>query len=231
MSTVYQHQLHAHKPRRKHYLRWIILVLVLTGGVLFGLHSLKPDTKITTAKVVTKKLTGASATKNWHKGNFSLDLPQSWQFMSVQKDLYTIYHFRSAGSGAEGNRSMDVYEDSNLPNFALNRMVTVEATAEGGLTANAGDVSDNCTAYTTGSTTGRTSVSQLAKWNGIEFLCDMANPLRNVVGTGSKDGLNTVKVNSLSTGAHRYFLTYNEGNDKPDYGIFIAAINSFKVDQ
>ena len=65
----------------------------------------------------------------------------------------------------------------------------------------------------------------------VEFLCDMANPQRNVVGTGSTDGLNTVKVSDQMGTQHRYFITYTENNSKPDYSIFIAAINSFKLAQ
>ncbi len=231
MSTVYQHQLHAHKPRRKHYWAWAIVLALIVGGVAFGLSSLKPNTQIKNADAVTKSITGTSPTETYRKGTFSIALPRGWQFTSVQKDVYTIYHFKSALSGEAGNRSMDVYEDSNLPKFPINRMVPVVATEEGKLIANSSEVSDNCTAYTTGETTGRASISQLAKWQGIEFLCDMANPLRNVVGTGSKDGLNTVKINSLSTGPHRYFMTYTENNNRPDYNIFIAAINSFQVIQ
>lgn len=231
MSTVYQHQLHAHKPRRKHYWRWALVLILFVGGIVFGLSQLKPETKINNAKAVTKKIASAAPTETYRKGNFSIELPRGWQFTSVQRDVYTIYHFKSALSGEAGNRSMDVFEDSNLPKFPINRMVPVVATEEGKLIANSSEVSDNCTAYTTGATTARTTISQLAKWQGIEFLCDMANPLRNVVGTGSKDGLNTVKVNSLSTGPHRYFFTYTENNNRPDYNIFISAINSFQVIQ
>jgi hypothetical protein len=57
----------------------------------------------------------------------------------------------------------------------------------------------------------------------------MANPLRNTVGTGSKDGLNTVIVQSPTSRPHHYFFTYTENNDKPNYNIFSAALNSFKL--
>jgi hypothetical protein len=232
VSTVYQHQLHAHKTHHRHYKRWLVITLLIVGGLVYGsLQFLQPDTQIKNAGAVKRQITGKSATQDFHKGNFKISLPQGWQFMSVQKDIYTIYHFRSAQAGEDGNRLLDVYEDSKLPNFPVNRMLPVVATDEGGLITDASQVSDNCTAYTTGPTTGRSSAAQLAKWQGIEFLCDMANPLRNVVGIGSRDGLNTVKITSLSTGPHYYFITYTENNDKPDYGVVTAAINSFKVDQ
>jgi hypothetical protein len=227
VSVVYQHQLHAHKVRRRHPRRWAAVILVLLiGGGIYGWTLMKPNQQITNAAATTRKLSVENSTQNFKKGSFSIDLPKGWQFMGVQKDIYTIYHFRSAQEGEQGNRLLDVYEDSSLPNFAVNRMLPVAATENNGLNASAADVSDNCSAYTTGDTAGRKTIAERAKWQGIEFNCDMANPLRNVVGTGSRDGLNTIKV-----GTHSYFLAYTDANYKPDYGIFVAAINSFKLAQ
>jgi hypothetical protein len=232
MSTVYQHQLHAHKPRRRIRKRWLAVAAVAVAcGVGYGLYSLKPDTQIKNATPTVRSVKKEANLQTFRRGTFSIDLPAGWQFTAKQQDLYTIYHFRSALPGEQGNRLLDVYEDSSLPNFAINRMLPVAATDDGGLVAESGQVSDNCAAYTTGATTGRTTVGQTAKWQGIEFLCDMANPQRNVVGTGSTDGLNTVKVSDQMGTQHRYFITYTENNSKPDYSIFIAAINSFKLAQ
>ncbi len=232
MSTVYQHQLHAHKPRRRLRKRWLVIpAVIVVVGIAYGLFSLKPDTQIKNAAPTTSSIKKDTHLQTFRRGTFSIDLPTGWQFTAKQQDIYTVYHFRSALPGEEGNRLLDVYEDSNLPNFAINRMVPVSATEDGGLVADSGQVSDNCTAYTTGATTSRATVGQTAKWQGIEFLCDMANPQRNVVGTGSKDGLNAVRVADQGGLQHRYFLTYTENNFKPDYSIFIAAINSFKLAQ
>ena len=230
MATVYQHQLHAHKTHRPHPWRWIIgIVLVVVLAVGFGLHSLKPETQVSQSKKVTKTLTANSATQTFTKNSFSIELPKNWQFTNKQQDVYTIYHFKGAGSVEDGNRSIDIYEDSSLPNFAVNRMVPVVANEEGGLTTDASLVSDNCSAYTTGSTGGRTTVGQIARWQGIDFMCDMANTLRDTVGTGSKDGLNTVIIKTPTSRAHHYFFTYNDNNAKPDYALFTKALNSFKV--
>lgn len=232
MSTVYQHQLHAHKPRRRLRKRWLVIALmVVLTSIAYGVYSLKPNTTIKNAAPTTSSIKKESSLQTFRRGTFSIDLPVGWQFTAKQQDIYTIYHFRSALPGEQGNRLLDVYEDSSLPNFAINRMIPVSATDDGRLVVDSGQVSDNCTAYTTGATTGRATVGQTAKWQGVEFLCDMANPLRNVVGTGSKDGLNTVKVTDQGGQQHRYFLTYTENNSKPDYSIFIAAINSFKLAQ
>ena len=104
-----------------------------------------------------------------------------------------------------GQRLLDVYVDSHPDNFAVNRMLPVVAAEGGKLYASTRDVSDNCTVYTIGATTARTTVQQLAKWQNIEFLCDMANTMRNVVGIGSVGGgINNINLTSLSTGKHRF---------------------------
>lgn len=229
MSTVYQHQLHAHKTHRPRRLRWLFLILALIGlGVWWGLNQLKPETTISAPKTVTKEIDVDAAVDTYQKGAFSIELPKGWQFMNKYQNIYTIYRFKSTLSGDAGNRTLDVYEDSNLPNFAVNRMVPVVANEQGGLTTDTSLVSDNCSAYTTGTLSGP-SVGKIAKWQGIEFLCDMGNTLRNVVGTGSKDGLNTVKIKTATSREHRYFLTYTDNNINPDFSIFTKAINSFKV--
>jgi hypothetical protein len=230
MSTVYQHQLHSHKVRRWHPKRWLVVGgIVVLAGVIYGVYSLRPDTVINNAAPTIRQIKNDTHTQTFRRGTFSIDLPTGWQFTAKQQDTVTIYHFRSTLPGEAGNRLLDVYEDGSLPTFAINRMIPVSATDDGRLVVETGEVSDNCSAYTTGATTNRVTVGQLAKWQGVEFMCDMANPLRNVVGTGSKDGINTVRVSDQGGQRHSYFLTYTENNSKPDYSIFIAAINSFKL--
>ncbi len=234
MSKVYQHQLHTHaKPRRwrKRLLLISLLVTLLIIGVVIW-SQLKPKTKISAGVSSTTVVQGAPKGKEWHQDIFTITLPRDWKFVRKQQDIYTIYHFTAPSTGKSGQRLLDVYVDSHPDNFAVNRMLPV-APAEGGkMYASTRDVSDNCTVYTIGATTTRTTVAQLAKWQNIEFLCDMANTLRNVVGIGSVGGgINNVNLTSLSTGKHRFFLTYTENNDKPDYGVFVDALNSFRVDQ
>ncbi len=230
MSVVYQHQLHAHKTHRRHYKRWLIGLIVVVVAVVFGLRLLKPDTKTTQAKVVKHTITNNAKFTHFQKGIFSLDLPKGWTFMGEQKDIYTIYHFRSSQAGAEGNRLMDVYEDSSLPNFSVNRVLPVESNGLGGLATDVTQISDNCAAYTIGTPSGNKNYLP-AKWHGVNFLCDMGNTLRNVVGIGSTEGLNTVTLKTPTSTPHHYFITYTENNDKPDYNVLVNAVNSFKLEQ
>lgn len=230
MAKVYQHQLHAHKYRRPHPWRWTFgILIVLMVATYAGLRSLDSETEISKPKTVTTTLRTENDKVTYTKGSFTIELPKGWQFTSKQQDIYTIYHFKSAQGGEDGNRSMDIYEDSPPKNFAVNRMIPVTPNEEGGLTTDVSLVSDNCTAYTTGATDSRKTVGQLARWQGIDFICDMANPLRNTVGTGSKDGLNTVIIKTATSRPHNYFFTYTDSNATPDYNIFADAINSFKV--
>jgi hypothetical protein len=229
MPTVYQHQLHAHKTRRPHPWRWLFILVVLGGGgIWYGLSQLESETFVSAPETVTKQIDVDAAVDSYQKGAFSIELPKGWQFMSKEQNIYTIYRFRSTLSGDAGNRFIDIYEDSELPKFAINRMVPVVANEQGGLTTDTSQVSENCTAYTTGTLSGST-VGKTAKWQGIEFNCDMGNTLRNVVGTGSKDGLNTVFVKTPTSRQHKYFFTYTDNNITPDFSIFTKALNSFKV--
>src|SRR5690242_6392150 len=100
MSTVYQHQLHAHKTHRPHPWRWVIgICLVLLAAAGYGVYLMKPETTISKSKAVTKKIDAETATVAYQKGAFSIELPKGWQFTSKQQDVYTIYHFKSALPG------------------------------------------------------------------------------------------------------------------------------------
>ena len=228
MSTVYQHQLHHHKTRRPHPWRWFFVFAVLViGGLWYGLNQLKSETVISTPKTTTKRIDTTAATDNYQKGIFTIDLPKGWQYIGKEQSVATFYRFKSTLSGNAGNRFMDIYEDSNMNNFAVNRMVPVVANDSGGITTDTSLVSENCSGYTTGAPSG--SIGKAAKWQGIDFSCDMGNTLRNVVGTGSKDGLNTVIVKTETSRPHKYFFTYTDNNINPDFTIFVKALNSFKL--
>lgn len=230
MAQVYQHQLHAHKTHRSHPWRWLIVILLLIGaGSWYGLRQLKPNTTLSKPATVTKAVDVDAAVDTYQKGAFSVDFPKGWQFTGKQQDIHTIYHFKSTLSGDAGNRSIDIYEDSRLDKFAVNRMIPVTVGEDGSLVTDPSQVSDNCSAYTTGTLSG-SSVAKPAKWQGIEFLCDMGNTLRNVVGTGSATGgLNNVDIKTPTSRQHRYFITYTDSNITPDYNVFAKIVNSFKV--
>jgi len=73
-------------------------------------------------------------------------------------------------------------------------------------------------------------VGASAKWQGIDFLCDQNNLERDVVGTSSLDGINTVSLNSPSGGgAHKFFFTYTNQSINGDYSVFTDAVTSFKM--
>lgn len=229
MPTIYHHRLHAHKiPRFKpwqYVLGFVVLVTIVSGVTLLFLPA---QSSVQNDASSTKTLATPAADQTVQHGTFSMQLPAGWRFTGKQKDIHTIYHFAAppedAATSKTGTQFIDVYENSSrLQNFAVNRMVPVRLNAQGGITAQYSEVSDECTAYTAGETRDRTAVGQLAKWQGITFLCDMLNTTRNVVGTGSTDGLNT-----FTLGKQRYFLTYTDNRDKPDYTTFITALNSFK---
>jgi hypothetical protein len=68
-----------------------------------------------------------------------------------------------------------------------------------------------------------------AKWSGINFLCDLGNYLRDVVGTSSPEGINSVTLTGNTTGKHTLFFMYTDNTPSPDYSTFINALKSFQL--
>jgi hypothetical protein len=67
------------------------------------------------------------------------------------------------------------------------------------------------------------------KWQGVNFICDLPNYLREVAGTGSADGINMVSVTGPAGGKHAYFFTYTDHTVQPDFSIFRTIISSFQA--
>lgn len=69
-----------------------------------------------------------------------------------------------------------------------------------------------------------------AKWDGVDFLCDMDSKFRNVVGSSSPGNINKVTLTSqTSFTPHSFFFVYEDNNYNPEYTIFYEMLDSFKV--
>ena len=91
-------------------------------------------------------------------------------------------------------------------------------------------VSDNCSKFTRGMTPLPGQVSVPAKWLDVSFLCDQFNQQRDVIGTSSADGINTVIMMSPTTGvAHKFFFAYTNQDVTPDYTTFQNILTSFRM--
>jgi hypothetical protein len=110
--------------------------------------------------------------------------------------------------------------------LAINRLLAVQSS--GDKMTPVGMVSDNCTNFTDKATESAATGTAPAKWNGVNFICDMANYERDVVATGSSGGINMVTLSSKS-GTHQVCLVYTDNSIDPDYSVFTDIVQSFTL--
>jgi hypothetical protein len=166
--------------------------------------------------------------KNFDNRLFSLDLPNDWEATIVEGAPAGSQSWRNTANN-KGVRLITLYLDAVPANFAINRVVAVEP-VENHLTV-LGDVSDNCINFTTADkqASAATAGKAPAKWQNVDFICDTGNYIRNVVGTGSAKSLNAAKLTGASGGPHNVFFTYTDNSSSPNFGIFTAMLQSFKL--
>jgi len=220
------------KKRRKWPKRlfWLIVILLCIAGLIYGAlyirNMLKPNTVIQQAKPIETKVTFEETKTKYNLPNFTIEIPKEWKQMPRQPSSYTTYTWQTSDSGTDG-QIITIYEDKIPTNFAVNKVQIVRG--EGDHIAQDGGASDNCSKYTKGANLPNQTGTP-AKWQDVEFLCDQRNKQRDVIGTSSKDGINTVVVTGPTAGTHKYFITYSNFNvANPDYAPFQAAISSFRM--
>jgi len=155
---------------------------------------------------------------------FSVSLPVDW-VKRANKDIPAPTYSWVGTAKDDVARWLNIYIDTIPSALAVNRMLPVAANgASLSLLAN---VSDNCTTFTGANDSKQISLP--AKWQGITFLCDTGNYIRDVVGTSSAEGINTVTLTGATHGRHRLFFTYTDNSPSPDYSIFTDALSSFRL--
>ena len=217
------------KPQTKRR-RWpwwtaliLLVLLLIIGGVVLGTR-VHTATNITQAAAVTTKVNSSStAQKVFSEPGFELKLPDDWKLQEHVTGEYNIYRFQGTGKLSTG-RQLDVYQDSTPINFAVNRVQPVEASGSH-LAAN-GSISDNCAEFTK-APPGVGQSGTPAKWQNVDFLCDLHNTTRNVVGTSATGSVNAVKVQGVGGTTHTFFIAFTDHGLAPDYGALYGAIESF----
>ena len=203
---------------------WIVLCLLI-GGIYLGTR-VHPGTNITQAAPVTTKVSASGSTlKLFSQPSFEVKLPVDWKLQTHITGEYSVYRFSGTGP-ASSLRSLDVYDATMPVNFAVNRVQPVEATGTH-LTAT-GSISDNCAEFTKAAPASG-QAGTIAKWQNIDFLCDLHNTTRNVVGTSASGGINRVAVEGQDGQKHNFFLAYTDHGLNPDYAAFYSSIESFSA--
>lgn len=214
-------------PKR---LFWFIFILLFIGGSVYGVmyvrDKLKPNTVIKQAKPIETKVTFEDTKTKYNLPNFTIDIPKDWKLMPRPAGSYTSFTWQTSDKGTDG-QIITIYEDKIPANFAVNKVQIVRG--EGNHVVQEGGSSDNCSKYTKNKNLANQTGAP-AKWQDIDFLCDQNNKQRDVIGTSSKDGVNTVVVTGPTAGTHKYFFTYSNFNvANPDYSPFNNAITSFRM--
>lgn len=219
---------HRTRSHRKLY-SWLIvgfIVVIVVGGI-GAHHFLRANTHLSSSPPVTLEVKVPTVTtKRFTEPTFSIALPSDWKSRRVMQTPQPTYSWENT-TGNVGVETLSVFVDTIPANLAINRVLAVQANS--GSIVTASGVSDNCTTFTGTSITPTTPEDITAKWAGVNFLCDTANYERDVVGTSSPQGINTVTVTGPTKGTHAYFFTYTDNSDQPDYTIFTNALMSFKA--
>lgn len=218
------------RSHRKKYIWLLAIISVLGGAGYLAVSFLQPNTEIqNTATMTTRTVSyDAVAPITLDEPLFTMKLPNDWKRVANTNTYPQPSYTWQGMSKANSARTLQLFIDKmpTLTGFAVNRELYVQANGDN-LTV-LSDVSDNCIKFT-GSANIQGHGNVPAKWQGIDFLCDTGNYERNVVGTASPDGLNSVSITGQTKGIHKFFFVYTDNSAAPDYSIFTAALRSFAV--
>lgn len=224
---------YGHRPGRRRRTRVLIVMAVsflilgtVAGFVVLDLLKNKESGPIeTTGRTVVQLTDESNATITIEEPTFSLELPADWKEVSrIRNNTENSITWR-ATKKREDNRSIKIAVDTIPTNQPINKLLPI--TAEGH-ELSIGDVSGNCSAFTKNNV-DRSDLYEPAKWQGIDFLCDIAREIDNQIGTGSTDGINTLFVTGPKQGRHAYFFLYTDRNIHPNNSIFLNVLRSFRA--
>ncbi|MCA9325455.1 hypothetical protein KDA23_05340 [Candidatus Saccharibacteria bacterium] len=212
-----------------HKIAATILFLTICGvvvGAVWLFQQLQTETTISQAEPQTTSVTVPTAQTQTVKGDhFTVKIPKGWK-PEKENVSFNVFAWRGASKEA-ATRLIEIYVDNIPLTKSFNMLLPVKANGNGLLLA--GDVSENCVNFTDKKNLNPRTGAAPAKWSGIDFYCDMSNAARNVLATGSSDGINFVRLTNVKGTKHRYLLVYTDHSAGPDNTIFTDAIASFKA--
>ena len=219
------------RTHKKHLLLTALaVVILLLGSGIFAYKALHltatPRTQIQNKPAVTRHYDPSSAAKvPIDQTLFSIDLPHDWK-AATAPDSFTVRPTFYAQSSSVDARQLAVYIDELPTTLAVNRVVIVSALSN---TVQYDAVSDNCSGYAQPSKVDQDAGRTSAKWKGIDFLCDIGNYKRDVVGTTSKEAINKLTLTGQSGKTHAVFFTYTDNSSSPDFSVFYQMLASFRL--
>lgn len=226
------------KPGRRRRTR-VLIVMVITFSIIGAIAALiYKDLKSNQSGAVTGKeqtvlqlLDETTAKLTINEPTFVMQLPGDWKEIERKNVTAEKSITWQATKKNHDNRWFKVYIDTIPENYPINRLVPVNKSSGGELIA--GDVSPNCATFTQGGTQNADQAQHLAskpaKYQSIDFICDLVKIVDNQVGAGSTDGVNTITLKGAGGSTHKYFFLYTDRNIQPDYSIFYNALKSFQA--
>lgn len=220
------------KKQKSHRKRNIAIALVavvfLAGAGVFAKFYFRANTVIDPppAPVISQVTSSQGPTKRFDEGPFTIKLPQDWAYIGRQTQTapYAPYAWHNTKNNP-GVEELEIYVDTIPTTLGVNRVLPVQGNGSHIVPTT---VSDTCADFT-GNNKLPGAQNTPAKWGGINFLCDLANYERDVVGTSSSDGVNVVKVTGATSGSHQIFFTYTDNGSTPNFQIFENAVSSFTL--
>ncbi len=215
-------RIHRHQKLRKRA-GWLLGIAVVILSVYGLLHlRVNPPQNIYNSPPSSKAYQPGNVSNiTISKPELTFELPSGWtEDVLPPSPTAPKYSMRSPSSAAQ---QLQIYIDNPPQEFGLNRAIAVSGSGDGIVHAS---VSDNCTTYTDVSKRDPATGFATAKWQGIDFYCDVANYTRAVVGTVSKDGFNFFNATGPTFGTHKVFITYTDNSASPDYTVLYNILDS-----
>lgn len=216
-------QLHKH-TRLKKRLFWLFVILIIVG-IVYGLNNLRlsPKQEIKSTPSLSRSY-GANTLKmqTFEKPEVMFQAPSGWKEVPVTQSTHTPNYMYIHDSDGQ---VLEIFINKTPQGLGINRAIVVYG---GSATISHDVVSENCTTFTEASKRDAKTGLAPAKWQEVDFLCDMANPSRAVVGTISKDGSNFFTIKTDSGKEYAVFLKYTDSAINPSYSIFYNILSSMR---
>ncbi len=213
-------------PKR---LFWLLLVIAI-GALLFWFFT--HDNFKTSGSLTSLKATNFNDGPKIHitEPLYSFDLPGDWKELKRQTYPYKVVTWKGTARESDA-RTIDVYTDTIPQNVPLNRIVAISGQDD---RLGVGTVSDNCIQFTANAANltpyeATKARATMTTWEGIQFLCDIPNSLRNVIGAASPEGLNKVSLTGIKGGKHSYFFVYTDHTAHPETKTYTDMLISFRA--
>lgn len=222
------------RKKRNSVLFVVVVALVVCGLVLFVLKSFMSGSSEEPfqPQSITREYPrqNQNTDKTFTQGGFSVTLPNDWVLKEHTSTPYESFSWQAGKKGAD-NRWLTIYVDTMPTSMAFNRLQPVSIANNRLLIS--GPISDNCTAFTGSQGAMKPSKPGIdtlpTKWQDVNFLCDMGNFTRNVVGVGTDDSGVQVPLMSSNGSRHAFMFVYTDHNANPDYQILEKALTSFTL--